>query len=84
MAAVILSLSIWQCLARMIMPITHELLSLRYDENVTVHKFCILNNTFGHFFLIMGPIVSPVYTETSIIMLGISPADLEFICLQDF
>ena len=70
-AAVVLSLSIWQCLARMIHPIA-ALLRLRYDENVTVNTHCGLNNTFGHFFRNIDTILSPIYTETSIIMLGIS------------
>ena len=71
MAAVLLSFSIWQWLARMIKPIT-ALLGLRYDVNVTVKPGCKLDNTFGYFFLNVDKIVTPIYTETSIIILGIS------------
>ena len=71
-AALLLSLSIWQCATRMIQPIG-RLLRVRYDDdNVTLTSFCYLNSTFGVVFHHIDHTVAPVYTEMSITMLGIS------------
>ena len=71
-AALLLSLSIWQCATRMIQPIG-VLLRVRYDDdNGTLHFECQLNSTFGDVFKYIDHTVSPVYTEMSITMLVIS------------
>ena len=68
----ILSMSIWQCAVLMFKPIGRLFNVVESNVNETHHMSCDLNDTFFHGFHYIDHICSPVYTETSMIMLGIA------------
>ena len=71
-STLILFVSIWQCATRTSEPIGKFLRVRHEDDNVTVHSTCDMNNTIKYVFDYIDRTVSPIYTETSITLLGIS------------
>ena len=69
--ALLLILSIWKCADCVLRPIK-ILLESRYSNNETVTVFCRINGTFFDIYDHIDHIAGPFYTETSMIMLGIS------------
>ena len=66
----ILSMSIWQCAVIMFKPVGR--LFNVVESNETHHVSCDLNDTFFYGFHYIQHICRPVYTEASMIMLGIA------------